>query len=82
MSENLDRVPPEVLKALMAEIPGILHILDAGSGGEVGGDSNEHACPGQLEHWIYAGEDGTHVAWTVWYSCENHLEILSDVVVS
>lgn len=73
---------PDVLQAFKAQVPGVVEILQSGSGGDVNAESDAHACPGHLQHWIYSGSDGhTHVAWTVFYSCEGLLEILSDVAV-
>ena len=71
---------PESAQLLKQKIPAADRVVPLGCAN--GGEKYQHACAGQIQSWIYQGADGaTHVAVTVWYACNGHMEILSDVVV-
>ena len=75
-------IDPDALEALRKAL-GIKSINAIGCvAADTASSDSGHACPGQVHSDHYWGADGhIHVAVSVWYSCDSHLEIIADVVI-
>ncbi|UGT55183.1 hypothetical protein [Nocardia asteroides] len=68
--------------ALSARYPDVGMMLSSTKNVALTGKKSRHDCPGEIFHDFYYDADGAwHTVTSVWFPCDNTLEILCDAIV-